>query len=153
MFKRLFAIFILLFCTQQVFAKEIAIQITPAHVYKTSNNGIKEGDFIEFVTVDDVANFKKGTTVIGLVTEVVENGFGGRVATVYIEQFKLNKNKNLKGIVYQKGNTHPIFFEYFGNVDDSSLGFSPIRGGEAFLRPHKDIFTLYLEVKEWKNFY
>ena len=69
-----------------------------------------EGDFIEFVTVDDIANFKKGTTVIGLVTEVVENGFGGRVATVYIEQFKLNKNKNLKGIVYQKGNTHPIFF-------------------------------------------
>ena len=84
MFKRLFAIFILLFCTQQVFAKEIAVQITPAHVYKTSNNGIKEGDFIEFVTVDDVANFKKGTTVIGLVTEVVENGFG----VLFVEIFE-----------------------------------------------------------------
>ena len=148
MFKRLFVVLILIFCTQQVFAKEVAVQITPARDYKTSNNGIKEGDFIDFVTINDVANFKKGTPVKGLVTEVVENGFGGKVATVYIEQFKLNENKNLKGIIYQKGNTHPIFFEYFGNVDGSSLGFSPIRGGEAFLRPNKDIFTLYLEVKE-----
>ena len=153
MFKRLFVVLILIICTQQVFAKEVAVQITPARNYKTSNNGIKEGDFIDFVTVKDVANFKKGTPVKGLVTEVIENGFGGRVATVYIEQFKLNENKNLKGIVYQKGNTHPIFFEYFGNVDGSSLGFSPIRGGEVFLRTNKDIFTLYLEVKEWKNFY
>ena len=144
MFKRLFAIFILLFCTQQVFAKEIAVQITPAHVYKTSNNGIKEGDFIEFVTVDDVANFKKGTTVIGLVTEVVNNGFGGKFATVYIEQFTL-QGKKLDGIIYQKGNNHPIFFEYFSGVDGQSLGFSPFRGGEAFLRPNKDIYTVYLK--------
>lgn len=152
MLKRIFAILVLTFCTQQVFANEVALQITPAKEYKTSNNGIKEGDTLEFVTVNCVSNIKKGTSISGLVTEVKENGFGGRVATVYIEQFKVN-NKPLKGIIYKKGNPHPIFFEYFGNVDDSSLGFSPIRGGEVFLRPNKDIFTLYLEVKEWKKFY
>ena len=153
MLKRIFAILVLIFCTQQVLAKEIAVQVTPAHVYKTSNNAIKEGDFIEFVTVQDVANLKKGTQVQGLVTEVRENGFGGRIATVYIEQFKTNTGSPLKGIIYQKGNPHPLFFEYIGTPSSDNLGFSPIRGGEVFLRPNKDFFTLYLEVKEWKNIY
>ena len=142
--KKLFALLILLLFTKVSFAQEIPVQITPVKEYKTTNNSIKEGDTLKFVLVNDVKTFKKGTEVTGLVTEVVNNGFGGKFATVYIEQFTL-QGKKLDGIIYQKGNNHPIFFEYFSGVDGQSLGFSPFRGGEAFLRPNKDIYTLYLK--------
>lgn len=144
MLRKLFVILTLIAFAQVTLAQETAIQITPEKEYKTSNNSIKEGDTLNFVLVNDVKNFKKGTTVTGLVTEVVNNGFGGKCATVYLEQFEL-QGKKLNGIVYQKGNAHPIFFEYFSGVDGQSLGFSPFRGGEVFLRPNKDIFTLYLK--------
>lgn len=153
MLKKLAFLSLVLIFAQTIYAQEVAIQITPTKVYKTSNNSVKEGDYLDFVVVNDAGNLKKGSKVIGLVTEVTENGFAGRVATVYIEQFKTETNKNLKGIIYQKGNNHPIFFEYFSGVNSNGLGFSPFRGGEAFLVPNKDIYTLYLEVKEWKKFY
>lgn len=140
--KILLAISLIIFANQ-VFA-ETPVQITPAKEYKTSNNSIKEGDTLNFVLINEVKNYKKGTPVTGLVTEVVNNGFGGKIATVYVEQFKL-ENKSLNGIIYQKGNNHPIFFEYFSGADGQSLGFSPFRGGEVFFRPNKDIFTLYLK--------
>ena len=144
MLKRLIPTLVLIFCTQQVFAEEVAIQITPEKEYKTSNNSIKEGDFLNFVLVNDVKNYKKGDVVVGLASEVENNGFGGKPATVYLEQFSI-KGKPLRGIIYQKGNNHPIFFEYFSGADSQSLGFSPIRGGEVFFKPNKDIYTLYLK--------
>lgn len=148
MFQRICLIIALLFY-QQVFASEIAIKITPAKLYTTCNNEIKEGDFLEFKTVEDAEQIKAGTVVTGLLTERKENGFSCEVASLYIEQFRVN-GKILDGIIYQKGNEHPIYFEYFDWLFSMPLKiFSPensfIRGGEAFLRPDKDIFTLYLK--------
>lgn len=148
MLKRICLIIALLFC-QQVFASELAIKITPAKEYSTCNNKIKEGDFLEFKTIEDIEQIEAGTIVTGLLTERKENGFSSNVASLYIEQFKIN-GKNLDGIIYQKGNEHPVYYEYFDWLFSLPLKIfssenSFVRGGEAFLKPNKDVFTLYLK--------
>lgn len=149
MFKRLLTAIFIIFIAQQSYAKEIPVKITPAKKYSTTNITPKEGDYVKFVTTENINGIKAGTPVIGILSERSENGFGGKTAELYIEQFKIN-DKNLNGIVYKKGNPHEIYFEYFDNIlalplkifDDSC---SYIRGGEAFLKPNIDIFTLYLK--------
>ena len=148
MFKNICLIIALLFC-QQVFASELAIKITPAKFYSTCQNTLREGDLVYFVTVEDTKNTKAGTPVTGLLTERKENGFSGEVASLYIEQFKID-GKNLDGIIYQKGNPHTVYFEYYDwlfalplKIFNSTASY--VRGGEAFLRPNQDIFTLYLK--------
>lgn len=148
MFKKICLIIVLLLC-QQTFAVEIPIKITPAKEYSTCKNQPKEGDFLYFVTIEDTKEIKAGTEVVGLLTERKENGFSSDVASFYVEQFKIDK-KNLNGIVYKKGNEHSLYFEYFDWLVSIPLKiFSPensfVRGGEAFLIPHKDVFTLYLK--------
>ena len=148
MHKQICIIIAFLF-SQQVFASEIAIKVTPVKLYSTCQTDIQEGDLLEFKTVETVENIKAGTKVTGLLTERKENGFSGNVASLYIEQFKIN-GKNLNGIIYQKGNLHNVYFEYFDwlfalplKIFNSTASY--VRGGEAFLRPNKDIFTLYLK--------
>lgn len=150
MFKKILLVlsFLILF-SQNVIANEISVKITPKIKYSTCNKLPQVGDFMEFVTVENVQGIPKGTTVQGLLTEKEDNGFSGKIASYYIEQFKLN-GKNLSGIVYVKGNEHPIYFNYFDwlvafpmKIFDVSLSY--VRGGEAFLIPQKDIFTLYLK--------
>ncbi|MBR1942906.1 hypothetical protein IJ843_04145 [bacterium] len=148
MFKRICLLFLIL-CFQQVFAAETTIKITPAKVYSTCQKTPQEGDILEFVTVEDIGNIKKGTLVTGLLTERVENGFSGQVASLYVEQFKVN-GKKINGILYQKGNPHEVYFQYYDWLCALPLKiFNPegsyVRGGEAFLKPNKDIFTMYLE--------
>lgn len=149
MFKRLLIAVFIIFIAQQSYAKEIAIKITPVKEYSTANLTPKEGDYIKFLTTEDSGGIKAGTPVTGLLTERSENGFGGKVASLYIEQFKIN-GKKMDGIVYKKGNPHEIYFEYFDfifalplKVFDPSCSY--VRGGEAFLKPNVDIFTLYLK--------
>ena len=139
----------LLLIFQQAFALETVVKITPAKFYSTCNSNPKEGDYLDFITLEDVGSFKAGTKVTGLLTERKENGFSCKVASFYIEQFKIN-GKNLSGVIYQKGNEHQVYFEYFDWIFSLPLKiFSPensfVRGGEAFLRPDKDVFTLYLK--------
>ncbi len=148
MIKKFILIFILI-VFQSVYATEFEIKVTPAKKYSTCINSPQEGDFIEFITVEDVNDIKAGATVTGLLTERKENGFSGEIASFYIEQFKLN-GKNLDGIIYQKGNSHPVYFEYFDWIVSLPLKiFNPsssfIRGGEAFLKPNIDVFTLYMK--------
>ncbi|MBR1681343.1 hypothetical protein IJ707_06100 [bacterium] len=148
MLKRICLIFILL-VTQQVLAADIAVKITPVQEYSTCKPVPKEGDFIDFITVEDVNGIKAGTPLTGLLTERKENGFSGEVASLYIEQFKIN-GKDLSGIIYQKGNQHAIYFEYFDWLVSLPIKiFNPsnsfIRGGEAFLKPNTDVYTLYLK--------
>ena len=123
--------------TIPVSAVETAIKVTPKQFYSTCNSFPKEGDYIEFVTIEEKVGIPKGTVVKGLLTERVENDFEGKIGSFYIEQFKIN-NKNLNGIIYQKGNPHLFFLEHIFNSMWT-------RGGEAFLRPNKDIFTLYIK--------
>lgn len=151
MFKKVFFLIALLFFAQQVFANEVVVKVTPKIKYSTCKNIPQVGDFIDFVTTEDVAGIKKGTLVQGLLTEKEDNGFAGKVASYYIEQFKVN-GKNLSGTIYQKGNPHQIYFDYFDWLFafpvkllflDETLSY--VRGGEAFLIPEKDVFTLYLK--------
>ena len=149
MFKKLLIAILLFFITQQVYANEVEIKVTPVKTYSTINPTPKEGDFIEFVTVGDCGNIKAGSSVSGLLTKRVENAFGGKPAELYIEQFKIN-GKKLDGIVYKKGSQHEVYFEYFDNIlalplkiFDNSCSY--VRGGEAFLKPNIDVFTLYLK--------
>jgi len=148
MLKR-FCLIFLFIMFHQAFALETTVKITPAKFYSTCNSIPKEGDYLEFKTIEDVGNIKSGTSVTGLLTERKENGFSGKVASFYVEQFKIN-GKNLNGVIYQKGNEHQTYYEYFDWIFSLPLKiFSPensfVRGGEAFLKPDKDIFTLYLK--------
>ena len=151
MFKKIFFLITLLLLTQQVFASEFEIKITPKKEYSTCKNYPQVGDYLDFVIVEDVAGIKAGTLVQGLLTEKEDNGFAGKVATLYVEQFKVN-GKDLSGTIYQKGNTHSIYFNYFDWIFalpikllllDNEVSY--VRGGEAFLIPQKDLFTLYLK--------
>lgn len=149
MIKTVAFLFVMIFFMTQSFVFASEIQITPVIKYSTCKQNPKEGDYIEFVTVNDAENIKAGTKVLGLLTERKENGFSGQVASFYIEQFKVN-GKNLDGIIYQKGNNHKVYFEYYDWIFSLPLKifnpeFSFVRGGEAFLRPNEDIFTLYLK--------
>lgn len=130
-------ILVCILITMPVLAVETAIKVTPKQKYSTSKQYPKEGDYIEFVTVEETAEIQKETLVKGLLTKRIENDFEGKVGSFYIEQFKLN-DKNLNGIIYQKGNPHALFLE---NVFNSMW----VRGGEAFLKPNKHVFTLYLK--------
>ena len=148
MFRKFCLIFLLLIF-QQAFAFETIVKVTPAKFYSTCNSVPKEGDYLDFIVLEDVGSVKAGTSVTGLLTERKENGFSGKVASFYIEQFKIN-GKNLNGIIYTKGNQHQVYYEYFDWLFSLPLKiFSPensfVRGGETFLRPNKDIFTLYLK--------
>lgn len=151
MYKKLFIAILLFFITQQVYAKEIEIKITPQKEYSTAHQTPKTGDYLNFVVTEDSSKIKAGTIVTGLLTDRIENGFGGKPAELYIEQFKIDDIK-LEGIVYKKGNMHKIYFDYFDNIFalplkifDSSCSY--VRGGEVFLKPNVDIFTLYLKEK------
>ncbi len=146
--KKVCLVLLMLIFFQQAFAMETAVKVTPAIKYSTSKATPKEGDYIEFKTIEDIGQIKAGTKVTGLLTERKENGFSKKTGSLYIEQFKMN-GKNLDGIVYQKGNEHPVYFEYFDWLFSLPIRiFSPensfVRGGEAFLKPNVDIFTLYL---------
>jgi len=120
-----------------VYSAETAIKVTPKKEYSTCKPYPKEGDYIEFVTIEENSKIPKGSIVEGLLTERIENDFEGKVGSFYIEQFKIN-GKKLNGIIYQKGNPHALFL-------DNVLSSMWVRGGEAFLKPNKQIFTLYLE--------
>ena len=137
MLKHFIVILILSLIIMPVYAVETAVKVTPKQKYSTSKPYPKEGDYLEFVTVEENIKIPKGTLVKGLLSNRVENDFEGKVGSFYIEQFKVN-GKSLNGIIYQKGNPHSLFLEHvFSSVW--------IRGGEAFLRPNKDIFTLYIK--------
>lgn len=143
--KIVLLLFFLLISNNFVFAKEYAVMIKPANKISTSDETLKEGDFVDFVTVESVSapNFKlaKGQKVTGLITSLEPNGFWVKPASVYIENFKTKDSNNnlvkLNGIVYKQGSD-------YHNVMDFIL-IETIRGGEVNILPEKDTFTLYVE--------
>lgn len=138
--------FIFLFQIFPCLAKEIPVNIVPVSKITTCNENIQEGDFIDFFVAENV-NVKskifipKGQKVRGTLTTLEDNDILLKPASIYIEDFKTTdingKEVNLNGIVYKKGNDHSLFKEII------LIDF--IRGGEVFLTPEKDKFTLFLE--------
>ncbi len=143
-------IFIQIFSVE-AFAKTIAIKLTPDTIISTSKDKYQEGDNITLKTTEDIFNnknliIKKGTIAEGLITSLKPNDFVSVPAEIYAEQFKIKdingKILHLNGIIDKKGRDHHLFNQFLPFI----IGFE--RGGEVFITPNKDIFTLYLEVQD-----
>lgn len=132
------------------YAEEIPVKVAPASIITTADKTLQEGDSVNFVTTNDIyvnskLYIKKGETVTGIITSLVNNDFTCQSASIYAENFKVKtiegKTAKLKGIVFKEGRNHSYFTQYLGN------GFQLIRGGETKILPDKDSYTLYLNVE------
>lgn len=151
MLKKIVIIIIsVIFFNQVVAAKEVPVKITPVAKITTSNNNLQPGDRIDFLVINDVdispaKYLKKGDKISGVLINREENGYLGQVAAVDIENFRLEsidgRKLKLKGVVYKKGTYHDIINGF------TEVLLIYIRGGEVQLRPKKDVFTIYAEVK------
>lgn|SRR5574344_460815 len=147
---------VLLFClsilfSNIAFSEEIPVKLTSKQLISTSKGTLHEGDYINLVSVKDVYSgskllIKQGAVATGLVTSLVDNDFCSVPAQIYAEQFRIKnvsgRTVDLNGIVVKKGRNHFMFNQFIPFV----INFE--RGGEAFIYPSKDIFTLYVEVKD-----
>jgi len=135
----------LFFATLAVNAEEIEVKIAPKYKISTADVRLRTGDSLEFVLDEDVYSgtvpiAKKGQSVLGTVTEMEENDFFIKPATLYVEDFYIaddsRKRIKLKGVIYKIGNEHKIISDFFFT--------DCIRGGEVHILPNKDSFVLYL---------
>lgn len=149
MLKKFFLCFIIVASVlTSVYAQEIEVTIRPVQKITTSNSKIGVGDDINFIVDEDVCNnsklvIKKGTPVVGVITNIEDNDFLYQPASLYAENFK-SKDVNgravkLKGIVYKKGNDHSMITQFI------PVGLVDLRGGEVQIKPKKDKFTLFVE--------
>ena len=155
MFKKISLLLVLLFALNSlVWAKDIPIQLEAASKISTANINMQEGDNLNLIVADDVyleskLYIKKGTSVVGVITSLVNNGFTCQEASIYAESFRVKtvdgNTIKLKGIVHKEGRNHSLVTQYL------PIGYHFIRGGEAEILPQKDIFTLYLETNEQKK--
>lgn len=128
-----------------VLAKEIPVKIRPEKKISTSDLTLLEGDNVNFIITEDVVSnsktiFKKGQKVSGVITCIENNNYFIEPAKIYIEQFcviNADSRVRLKGIVYKKGSEHAKINEV--------LAINLIRGGEAHIKPEKDVFIIYFE--------
>src|SRR5574344_866108 len=105
--KYVFSLGLLLALQIGVCAREIEVPIVPVKSYNTFDNTLMEGDVLDFVVQKNVYSgnnllVKKGDKVSGLVTSRKENGFCGQAASIFVEQFRLQGGKSLKGEILQK---------------------------------------------------
>lgn len=147
MLKKIIISFILIAIGGIVYAKELEIKVYSPTKITTSNLDLKEGDRIEFETVQDTylnskLYLKKGEKVIGVITSLEDNGFCCKEAVIYAESFRAKtfdgNTIKLNGLICKKGRTHWMFTQF--------LPFIPelIRGGEVQITK-KDRFNLYIE--------
>lgn len=149
MVKKLSLILILMLLSSCVaISKELQVKVYSPVKITTSNPHLQEGDNISFILAEDVylnskVYLKKGEAVSGIITNITNNGFVCKEASIYAENFKV-KNINerlvsLNGVVYKKGRTHELFTQFIPFVPEI------IRGGEVQIKPQKDTFILYFE--------
>lgn len=144
--KKAIVLTIIILTAIPTFAKEIPIKVKPLYKITTSNKALKEGDSLDFFTTEDVyvntrLIVKKGQKLQGIATNIIDNGFLIKPASIYIENFKARdengKLVKFNGTIYSVGNYHKVFGEVFVcNI---------IRGGEVQIKPEKDEYTLYFE--------
>lgn len=145
--KKLFLLIVLLLFSSQVFAKDIPVKIYAPKKISTSNINLQDGDYVEFKTLSDVVlnsnlYIKKDELVLGLITDMHDNQFGSKEASVYIENFTVKNTEgkiiNLGGFIYKKGNNHWMLTQILPGLP---LFF---RGGEVQINPN-DTFDLYIK--------
>lgn len=143
--KKLLILILLLASTvNTVFAEKVLVKVTPAQIITTSKkNSLKEGDYVDFKTVETTKAFKKGEIITGVVTSLEENGFQVKEARAVIENFRC-KNIALEGEIYLHGGLHKKLGEFVERtVSECSV---LLRGSEIIVRPDEQEFLLYAEV-------
>lgn len=150
MLKKVLLTGIILLLGQIILAQTIPVQIKPAEKITTANCNLQEGDFVNFVVKDDVflnskLYLKKDEPVIGVITSLKQNNFLYVPASLYMENFvtknTLGQRVKLDGIVYKKGEDYWMFTQFI------PFPCFTLKGGNAKMRPNKDVFTLFLEDK------
>lgn len=149
MFKKSFlALILVLLFAQANMAKELPVTVYSPTKITTSDPHLQEGDNISFVVAQDVYSgsklcLKKGEAITGVITNITNNGYVCKEASLYAEGFRVNnvngKQVQLSGVVYKKGRTHELFTQFIPIVPEI------IRGGEVQIEPQKDTFVLYYE--------
>lgn len=148
-FTLLILSFALIFQAKAAFAESIPVKLTSEQKITTCNRNLQEGDNITLITTDDIfvnskLLIKKGTQTEGLITSLVDNDFESVPASIYAEQFKIKdvngKIRKLNGVVFKEGRNHWMLNQFLPFVA------TIIRGGESFILPNKDFFTLHMEV-------
>lgn len=151
MIKKIFTVCIFLSTLQITAANEIPVSIKPSAKITTSNVNLQEGDSVNFIIKNDIyvnskLFLKKDEPVSGTITNIEDNGYLYKPATLYIDNFvteNINgKQTKLKGIIYKKGNDHAVITQFI------PLPLIWLRGGEVQIKPQKDVFTLILEDKD-----
>lgn len=148
MFKKIVFLLIVFILGHSVFAKTIPVQIKPEKKISTAESKLQEGDIVNFVILNDIYQnsklyIKSGEKVSGTITNLKPNNFLYEPAEIYIENFhtkdSIGKPVKLDGIIYKKGNDYGMLTQFI------PFPCFAIKGGQARLRPKKDVFKLYLE--------
>lgn len=149
--KIIYILFILIFTTLPSYAEKIPVKITPIQVISTKHDEIEVGDWIKFVTVNDVylddnLYITKNTDVIGIVDHVHPNGWTGDSAQIYFKNFyATDVNKKKVTISYPLDISGKVeMATKFREMAAYFLLFI-IRGSEICIEPDTQVFNIFIE--------
>ena len=120
------------------------IKVSPIEYYTTRKNLI-EGQYIDFILVQDVEInkkiYKKGSKIKARVETVTKNGAYGTPADIVIDNFTLEDKTQLNGQINKRGADRSIWVYPSAYLLSFFFGLGlfilPIRGGHAKLLPNK----------------
>lgn len=143
MMKKFIFCLVLIAFMQPVFAEKIPLKITPVQIISTHHNEVETGDWIRFELVQDAYSesglfLKKGSTVIGVVDYVLENGFCRDHAEIYFKKFIVLKPNGQKlEIPYNlKLGREDYLTPLVGDWIVKHVGIAPLRGNEILIYPN-----------------
>jgi len=149
-------------------AEKIPVKITPIQIISTNHDEIEVGDWIKFVTVNDIflndkVYIKKDTDIVGIVDFVHQNGWGGDSAEICFKTFytqdvnnkkivisyPLDINGNLEMAtntrdVASQGLTSLKYIHSLTNIPFIRDAAFILRGAEIFVEPDTRIFNIFL---------
>ena len=156
--KRFLLIFVLLLSSvYPAFAQKIPVRITPAQIISTNHDETQVGDWIKFKTLNDIyldnkLYIKKGTSIVGVVDYVHDNGWMGDSADITFKKFITHDINNktieipymlkIKGDEFVEGEKKQFATLVVYAFD--SLAFL-IRGAEINIEPDERTYNLFIE--------
>ena len=149
--KIIILLLFIIFSTQIVQASEkIPVKITPAQVISTHHDEIEVGDYIKFKVVNDVyykdrLYIKEGSIVLGMVSNIHENGYFFDNAEIIITPFKVKTVCNtvitIKSTITL--NRKDFVCKKFGDKTVKYAGVA-FRGNEIKIEPETVEYNLFL---------
>jgi len=150
MLKHLITLLILSFIITPVFAVEIPVKITPTQVISTLHDEVEVGDYFKFKVTDDVyyneiLYIPKGTIVVGIVSNIHENGYFCDNAEIIITPFKV-KTFNNKVITINSTLTLNRKDFVCKNIGDKIVKYVGVvfRGNEIKIEPNSAEYNIFL---------